>query len=56
MVLMVKVDEIDGIDILGDGLSALSNEFEVEYTPKQPVLDFSYLDSTSSPLITDIAR
>ena len=52
-----KVGQIDGVDIFGDGATvALSNEFDIVYTPKQPVLDFSSLDSTSSPLITDIAQ
>ena len=52
-----KVGEIDGVGIFGNGATnALSNEFEIVYTPSQPVLDFSSLDSTKAPLITDIAQ
>ena len=44
-----EVDQIDMVAILGNGSTvATSTQFGIEYIPKQPVLDFSYLDSTNS--------
>ena len=52
-----EVGTVDGVQILGNGATdALSTQFGIEYTPHQPVLDFSYLDETNPDgPITDVS-